>query len=133
MKLNLIKTALLISFCTHVLSAQGGSSVMYFGDDQQLSHVSEMESNRIPDFSQTGYEGGVVPLLKVGTIEQKKLRIYILAGQSNMVGHAQIATFDYIGDDPKTVEMLNEMRDSNGKPRIVENTWISYFQSDESN
>ena len=44
------------------------------------------------------------------TIEKKKLKIFILAGQSNMVGAASIATFDYIGDDPKTVEMLNEMR-----------------------
>ncbi len=44
----------------------------------------------------------------------KPLKVYILAGQSNMVGAAKIATFDYIGDDPKTLEMLNEMRDSDG-------------------
>jgi hypothetical protein len=62
----------------------------------------------------------------------KPLKVYILAGQSNMVGAAKIATFDYIGDDPKTLEMLNEMRDSNGKPRTVKDTWISYYQSHES-
>jgi hypothetical protein len=62
----------------------------------------------------------------------KPLKVYILAGQSNMVGAAKIATFDYIGDDPKTVAMLNEMRDSDGKPRMVKDTWISYYQSHES-
>lgn len=63
---------------------------------------------------------------------EKKLKVFILAGQSNMVGAAKIATFDYIGDDPDTVAMLNEMRDSDGTPRMVENTWISYYQSQKS-
>ena len=39
----------------------------------------------------------------------KPLKVYILAGQSNMEGHARIETFDYIGDDPATVPMLKEM------------------------
>ena len=34
--------------------------------------------------------------------EGKPLRVYILAGQSNMEGHAKVETFDYIGDDPNT-------------------------------
>lgn len=57
----------------------------------------------------------------------KPLKVYILVGQSNMVGHAKIETFDYIGDDPKTAPLLKEMRDSNGKPRVCERVWISYF------
>ncbi len=68
----------------------------------------------------------------VKTTGRKKLRIFILAGQSNMAGHARISTFGYIGDDPKTLEMLNEMCDKNGRPRVIEDTWISYCQSDES-
>lgn len=64
--------------------------------------------------------------------ESKKLKVFILAGQSNMVGAAKIATFDYIGDDPKTAAMLNEMCDSGGRPRKVKDTWISYYQSHES-
>jgi len=63
---------------------------------------------------------------------KKPLKIFILAGQSNMVGVAKIATFDYIGDDPETLAMLNEMRDSDGKARMVEDSWISYYQSHES-
>ena len=34
--------------------------------------------------------------------EAKPLKVYILAGQSNMQGQAKVETFDYIGDDPNT-------------------------------
>ena len=57
----------------------------------------------------------------------KKLKVYILAGQSNMEGHAKVETFDYIGDDPATAPLLKEMRTADGKPRICEKVWISYL------
>ncbi len=57
----------------------------------------------------------------------KPLKVYILAGQSNMEGHAKIETFDYIGSDPVTAPLLKQMRGPDGKPRICENVWISYF------
>jgi hypothetical protein len=56
-----------------------------------------------------------------------KLKVYILAGQSNMEGHASVATFDYIGDDPATAPLLKQMRGPDGKPRVCENVWISYY------
>jgi len=59
--------------------------------------------------------------------EAKPLKIYILAGQSNMEGHARVETFDYIGDDPKTAPMLKEMCDPDGKPTVCERVWISYL------
>ena len=62
---------------------------------------------------------------------KKKLKVFILAGQSNMEGHAKIATFDYIGDDSNTKAMLNKMRDSDGNLRMVEDTWISDYRADE--
>ena len=62
---------------------------------------------------------------------KKRLKVFILAGQSNMVGAAKIATFDYLADDPNTAPLLDEMRDGNGKPRMVEDTWISYYQAHE--
>jgi len=57
----------------------------------------------------------------------KPLKIYILAGQSNMEGHAKVETFDYVGDDPKTAPLLKEMRGPDGKPRVCERVWISYL------
>ena len=57
--------------------------------------------------------------------EAKPLKVFILAGQSNMQGHANISTFDYIGKDPLTAPILAEMRDAQGKPRVCKNVWIS--------
>jgi len=39
--------------------------------------------------------GMLVPL--DATAQAKKLKVFILAGQSNMEGHARIETFDYLG------------------------------------
>ena len=60
-----------------------------------------------------------------GADAAKPLRVYILAGQSNMQGHAHVRTFDAIGMDPKTAPMLKEMRGADGTPRVCEKVWIS--------
>ncbi|MFT5130143.1 MAG: hypothetical protein ACI8W8_003772 [Rhodothermales bacterium] len=57
----------------------------------------------------------------------KALKVYILAGQSNMQGHAKVETFDYIGDDPATAPLLASMRNSDGTPTVCERVWISYL------
>lgn len=59
--------------------------------------------------------------------QSKPLRVFILAGQSNMEGHAKVETFDYIGDDPATVPLLKQMRGEDGQPRVCDGVWISYF------
>lgn len=56
---------------------------------------------------------------------KKPLKVFILSGQSNMQGHAQLSTFDVIGLDPKTAPMLKEMRNADGTPRVCEKVWIS--------
>jgi hypothetical protein len=60
-------------------------------------------------------------------VEAKPLKVFILAGQSNMEGHAKIETFDYIGDDPATAPLLKMMRGADGKPKVCDGAWISYF------
>jgi len=57
----------------------------------------------------------------------KPLKVFILAGQSNMEGHAKIETFDYIGDDPATAPLLKRMRGADGKPAVCDHVWISYL------
>lgn len=57
----------------------------------------------------------------------KPLKVFILAGQSNMEGHAKIETFDYIGDDPATAPLLKKMRGPDGRPTVCDGVWISYF------
>ncbi len=57
----------------------------------------------------------------------KPLKVFILAGQSNMEGRAKIETFDYLGDDPATAPLLKQMRGADGKPTVCDHVWISYF------
>lgn len=57
----------------------------------------------------------------------KPLKVFILAGQSNMEGHANLGTLDYIGDDPASAPMLGTMRGADGKPTVCQGAWISYL------
>ncbi|MDX2039478.1 MAG: sialate O-acetylesterase [Isosphaeraceae bacterium] len=61
--------------------------------------------------------------------EAKPLEVYILAGQSNMQGHAHVRTFDAMGLSEPTAALLREMVDENGSPRVVEDVWISSLGS----
>jgi len=71
----------------------------------------------------------IVSILSIITIPSlaasKPLQVYILAGQSNMQGHAKITTFEHIGMDPATKPLLAEMLGSDGKPKVCERVWIS--------
>ena len=60
---------------------------------------------------------------------EKPLKVYILAGQSNMQGHAHVRTFDHIGMDPRTAPILKEMRNADESPRVCDNVWISSLGS----
>ena len=55
----------------------------------------------------------------------KPLKVFILAGQSNMQGHVNVSTFDSMAEDPKTAPILKEMRSADGKPRVCRKVWIS--------
>ena len=65
--------------------------------------------------------------------EKKPLKVFILAGQSNMEGHARVETFDYLGDDPATAPLLQQMRGADGKPSVCDHVWISYFTGNGEN
>lgn len=65
--------------------------------------------------------------------EAKPLKVFILAGQSNMEGPANISTFDYIGDDPATAPLLKMMRGADGTPATCEGAWISYLTGADNN
>ncbi len=69
----------------------------------------------------------ITTLLAAASADAKPLKVFILAGQSNMEGHAEIRTFDYIGKDPLTAPMLKEMRNPDGTPRVCDKVWMSYL------
>lgn len=57
--------------------------------------------------------------------EKQRLKVFVLAGQSNMQGHAKVTTFEHIGMDPATKPMLDAMLGKDGKPKVCERVWIS--------
>lgn len=66
----------------------------------------------------------------VATTEAKPLKVFILAGQSNMEGHAESYTFPAIAKDPKTADLHKQMVDPDGKPVVCKDVWISYAYGD---
>lgn len=68
-------------------------------------------------------------LVTTRTAVAKPLQVFILAGQSNMQGHAKVSTFEHIGMDPATKPMLDEMQNADGTPKIGERVWISSLGS----
>jgi hypothetical protein len=63
-------------------------------------------------------------------LQAKPLKVYILAGQSNMEGHAESYTFPAIAKDPKTADLYKQMVDADGKPVVCKDVWISYAYGD---
>ena len=59
------------------------------------------------------------------TAAEKPLKVFILAGQSNMQGHASISTFGSLAGDPKTAPLLKEMLNTDGKPKVCDRVWIT--------
>jgi hypothetical protein len=60
----------------------------------------------------------------------KPLRVFILAGQSNMQGHAMTQTMSYMARDPQTAPLLADMSGSDGQPKTCRQTWIRSFSED---
>ena len=58
------------------------------------------------------------------------LKVFILAGQSNMQGHVNVSTFPSMARDPKTAPILREMLNADGKPKVCQNVWISSIGCD---
>jgi alpha-galactosidase len=61
----------------------------------------------------------------VAPAADRPLKVYVLARQSNMQGHARVSTLPSLADDPKTAPLLQEVLGPNGKPKVCERVWIS--------
>ena len=72
-------------------------------------------------------------LLATSHAQAGPLKVFILAGQSNMEGPADVRTFDYIGDDPATAPLLKVMRKADGTPAVADGAWISYLTGANDN
>ena len=59
----------------------------------------------------------------------KPLQVFVLAGQSNMQGHADQRTFPHVGWDPQTAPLLKAMQTPDGTARGIQDVWISYLST----
>ena len=66
-------------------------------------------------------------LLSAVSAKDKPLRVYILAGQSNMEGHARSRVIDHMKEDSKSLTLYNEIKDKQGNHKLIKNTWISFI------
>ncbi|MCA9177097.1 MAG: hypothetical protein KDB14_21560 [Planctomycetales bacterium] len=62
-------------------------------------------------------------------VAAKPLQVYILAGQSNMQGHAHVSTLDVMNMDPLTAPILADLKGDDGQLRTCERVWISSLGS----
>lgn len=57
---------------------------------------------------------------------EKPLKVYILAGQSNMQGHGHIRTLDWLGKDEKYGHLLEKVKGKDGQWLTRKDVWIAY-------
>jgi Carbohydrate esterase, sialic acid-specific acetylesterase len=62
----------------------------------------------------------------------RPLKVYILAGQSNMQGQGHVCTFSFMGLDPQTAPILEKIVDKTGVPRLIKHVWISSLGTGET-
>lgn len=62
---------------------------------------------------------------------EKSLKVFILAGQSNMQGHAHVRTFDAMRLNPRTAPILKAMKSEDGSHYVCKNVWISSIGSSD--
>lgn len=55
----------------------------------------------------------------------KPLKVYILAGQSNMTGMVKASTFEHIKMDPETAKDFEALFDENGDPVVLDEVYVS--------
>ncbi|MEO1525113.1 MAG: sialate O-acetylesterase [Planctomycetota bacterium] len=66
-----------------------------------------------------------------GLFAANPLKVFVLAGQSNMQGHAHLRTFEHVGMDAASAPLLSKMQNSDGKPRVCDDVWVSSIGSSE--
>jgi len=61
-----------------------------------------------------------------GAQEKKPVRVYLLAGQSNMQGHGHVRTLDWLGEDADFGRLLKLLKAPDGSWAKREDAWVHY-------
>lgn len=108
-------------FCLRLLVVQ-----LVLGTWVGLSAVSASTVSHGPNEFEAGQRSTGSP----HTTDAKPLKVFILVGQSNMQGHADLRTLPYLAMHEDTRELHQKIVDKNGDPRVCDDVWITYLSSD---
>ena len=61
--------------------------------------------------------------------KHKPLKVFLLVGQSNMQGHADVRTLEHVGMDDATLPILNEIQDQAGTAKVFNQIRINYLSA----
>ena len=61
----------------------------------------------------------------------KKVKVFILAGQSNMEGHGQVRSLNHLGKHPKYGHLLKKLKDSDGSWVVHDDVTIAWTTKDK--
>lgn len=64
------------------------------------------------------------------TFAQQPLKVFVLAGQSNMQGHAEVRTLEHLAMNEATLPLLRLVCNEDQSPRVFDQVWISYLSDD---
>lgn len=59
---------------------------------------------------------------------EKKVKVFILAGQSNMEGHGQVRSLDHLGEHPKYGDLLKKLKNADGS-WVIRNDVTIYWKA----
>jgi alpha-galactosidase len=68
---------------------------------------------------------GAVLIITANDVSAKPLKVYVMAGQSNMQGRARDHTLPHMMTHPDTAHMAAKMVDAKGLPRPIDDVWIA--------
>jgi alpha-galactosidase len=69
---------------------------------------------------------GLLGLSSMARAADKKVKVFILAGQSNMEGHGQVRSLPHLGNHPKYGHLLKKLKSPDGSWAVRDDVTISY-------
>lgn len=70
--------------------------------------------------------------LTAGKVQGRPLKVYILAGQSNMTGMVSSSTLEHIKMFPDTAKEFADLFDKDGNPVVLDDVYVSQWKDKES-
>ena len=62
---------------------------------------------------------------------EQKVKVFILAGQSNMEGHGQVRSLEHLGKHPKYGHLLKKLKNSDGSWAVRDDVTIAWTTKDK--